>query len=96
MKGLSLLGLAALCGGATSRFISSPDEVNERSVSALRVTLEMAGNTQVKATLANTGESPLKLLRVGSFLDSGLVEKVQVWQAGKFHVDIIIISGSHS
>ncbi|KAK6074053.1 Neutral protease 2-like protein [Seiridium cupressi] len=46
----------------------------------LDVQLEMIGNTGVQATVTNTGNEDLKLLRTGSFLDSAPVEKVQVFK----------------
>lgn len=57
--------------------------VNERDASPLAVNLEMVGNTLVKATITNTGESGLKLFKTGSLIDSAPVEKAEIFQAGE-------------
>ncbi|KAJ3565827.1 hypothetical protein NPX13_g7353 [Xylaria arbuscula] len=46
----------------------------------LNVQIEQVGNSKVKATITNTGADALKLLKVGSILDSAPVEKVKVFQ----------------
>ncbi|KAI1118419.1 neutral protease 2-like protein [Nemania sp. NC0429] len=45
----------------------------------LNVQLEQVGNSGVKATITNTGAEDLKVLKVGTLLDSAPVEKVQVF-----------------
>ncbi len=50
----------------------------------LEVKLEMVGNTAVKATITNSGETDLKLFKTGSVLDEAAVEKVGVFQASTY------------
>jgi len=50
--------------------------------SPLALKLESIGNTEVRATLTNRGATDLKLLTMGTFLDSNPVEKVSVHTAG--------------
>ncbi|CAI6340145.1 unnamed protein product [Periconia digitata] len=72
MKFLSLAALVSLAN-AVSVDLAKRD-------SPLDVKLEMTGNTAVKAKITNTGSEALKVLKVGSFLDSTPVEKVSVFQ----------------
>ncbi|GME55872.1 peptidase m35 deuterolysin protein [Neofusicoccum parvum] len=51
--------------------------LNKRE-SPLDVKLEMVGNTEVKATVTNTGASALKLYKTGTLLDKTAVEKVEI------------------
>lgn len=51
--------------------------------SPLDVSLEVVGNTNVKATIKNTGSEDLKLFKTGTFLDDSHVEKVEVFKAGE-------------
>jgi hypothetical protein len=44
----------------------------------LDVKLTATGNTIVKASITNTGSTPLNLFNKGTFLDSAAVEKVTV------------------
>lgn len=62
-------------------------DVTKRDVS-LAVTLEKAGNTQVKATVVNNGKEAIKVFKTGTFLDSAAVEKVDVFQGCKFSPSI--------
>lgn len=56
--------------------------LSDRDVaSPLAVNLEMVGNTLVKATIVNNGDSDLKLFKTGSLLDSAPVEKAEIFQA---------------
>lgn len=57
-----------------------------RRAAPLAVELEMVGNTDVKATITNTGAEALKIFKTGTFLDDSAVEKVEVFQAGKFRI----------
>jgi len=50
--------------------------------SPLKVSLEMTGNTKVKAVLTNSGESTLKLFNSGTVLDPAPVDKVKVFSGG--------------
>lgn len=50
----------------------------------LNVQLEQVGNSGVKATITNTGAEDLKVLKVGTILDSAPVEKVQVFHGSKY------------
>lgn len=47
----------------------------------LDVKIEVVGNTNVKASITNTGKEPLKVLKTGSILDSAAVEKTQIFSA---------------
>jgi deuterolysin len=51
--------------------------------SPLDVSLEVSGNTEVKATIKNTGSEDLKLFKTGTFLDDSHVEKVEVFKSGE-------------
>ncbi|KAJ6788301.1 hypothetical protein PWT90_07729 [Aphanocladium album] len=46
--------------------------------SPLDVKIQMNGNSQIKAILTNTGDEPLRLLKVGTLLDESPVEKAKV------------------
>jgi deuterolysin len=50
--------------------------------SPLDVKLEMLGNSEVKATISNTGTADLKLFKPGSILDTAEIEKVNVFTGG--------------
>lgn len=65
--------LASLASAASMR----------KSAEPLNVQIEQIGNSVVKATITNTGADALKLLKVGSILDSAPVEKVKVFQGSK-------------
>lgn len=77
MKLSFFLPLAALSGLVSS----VATNLNKRDT-PLTLTLEMVDNTKVKATLTNTGSTALKVLSMGSFLDTAPVEKAQVYTAG--------------
>ncbi|KAF2244174.1 metallo proteinase [Trematosphaeria pertusa] len=72
---MKFLALAALASLASSISI----ELSKRE-SPLDVKLEMTGNTELKASVTNTGSEDLKVLKTGSFLDETAVEKVEVFQ----------------
>ncbi|GAP92034.1 putative deuterolysin metalloprotease [Rosellinia necatrix] len=55
----------------------------DKRESPLDVKLEMIGNTEVKASITNTGSAPVKVFKTGSILDSRPVEKVKVFQGSK-------------
>ncbi|RYO89473.1 hypothetical protein DL766_007625 [Monosporascus sp. MC13-8B] len=74
MKVLTGVSLLASLASAVSVDIGKRD-------SPLDVKLEMVGNTAVKASIINNGETDLKLFKTGSFLDEAAVEKVDVFQA---------------
>jgi len=67
-----VLSVAALASLATALL--------EKRDSPLDVSLEVVGNTEVKATIKNTGASDLKLFKTGTFLDDSHVEKVEVFK----------------
>jgi deuterolysin len=50
--------------------------------SPLVVKIDRVGNSEVKATVTNTGDVALRVLRTGSILDSSPIEKVKVSQGG--------------
>lgn len=72
---LSLAALASLVHGF-SEALSARD-------TPLSVTLEVTGNTDVKAVITNNGSDDLKLFKTGTFLDDSHVEKVEVFKAGE-------------
>ncbi|CAH0058870.1 unnamed protein product [Clonostachys solani] len=74
MKFSSILSLASLASAAP--YFHS----NEGSPDALSVKLEMVGNSDVKASITNNGNSKLRLLKTGTILGNTPVEKVQVAQ----------------
>lgn len=47
----------------------------------LDLQLEMVGNTGIKASLTNNGESALKVVKTGTILDNAATEKVEVFSA---------------
>ncbi|KAK1777215.1 Deuterolysin metalloprotease family-domain-containing protein [Copromyces sp. CBS 386.78] len=47
----------------------------------LDVKIEVVGNTNVKASITNTGMEPLKVLKTGSILDTAAVEKTQIFSS---------------
>ncbi|KAI1358770.1 metallo proteinase [Xylaria arbuscula] len=55
--------------------------VNVREESPLSVSIEQVGNSEVKATITNTGDVALRVVRTGSILDTAPVEKVKITQA---------------
>ncbi|GME28774.1 peptidase m35 deuterolysin [Neofusicoccum parvum] len=76
MKFFTGLSIAALATAASAVSLN----LNKRD-SPLDVKLEMVGNTEVKASVTNTGASDLKLYKTGSFLDTAAVEKVEIYSA---------------
>lgn len=54
---------------------------NKRA-SPLEVKVETVGNSAVKASITNTGDEELKLLKTGTVLDSLAVEKAEIYSAG--------------
>ncbi|KAI0910707.1 metallo proteinase [Ustulina deusta] len=54
--------------------------VNLKRDSPLVVEIEQVGNSEVKASITNTGNVALRVLKAGSILDSSPVEKVKVSQ----------------
>lgn len=78
MKFFTGLSVAALVSAASAVSLN----LNKRD-SPLDVKLEMVGNTEVKATVTNTGADNLKLYKAGSLLDTAAVEKVEIYNAGR-------------
>ncbi|RYP42787.1 hypothetical protein DL768_010223 [Monosporascus sp. mg162] len=69
----SLPYLAALANAAAV-------ELGQRAASSpLDVKIEMVGNSQIKASITNTGDSALRVFKTGSILDSRPIEKVKVF-----------------
>jgi deuterolysin len=54
-----------------------------KRASPLDVKVEQLGNTGFKASITNTGDSALRVLKTGSILDSAPVEKARISQNGK-------------
>lgn len=72
----------ALSVAALASLASAVSATLDKRDSPLDVSLEITGNTAVKATIKNTGSEDLKLFKTGTFLDDSHVEKVEVFQAG--------------
>lgn len=83
MKLLSALAFASWATAAPQKRAPSP----------LNVELGMVGNSEVKATVTNTGESTLKLFKTGTFLDTAPVEKAHVvsngWAPFSIHLPLV-------
>jgi deuterolysin len=78
MKGFTQLSLAALAAYVSATAIN----VNKRE-SPLGVTLEAAGNSEVKVAVTNNGASTINLLSKGTFLDEvNPVQKVKMFSSG--------------
>ncbi|RYO85049.1 hypothetical protein DL764_009234 [Monosporascus ibericus] len=59
-------------------------ELDQRATpSPLDFKIEMVGNSQIKASITNTGNSALRVFKTGSILDSRPIEKVKVSHGGK-------------
>lgn len=72
---------AGLCL-ATSALAVSIDRLEKRD-SPLAINIESVGNSAVKATIVNTGSSPIKVFKTGTILDTKPIEKTQVFSGGK-------------
>ncbi|CAG9975641.1 unnamed protein product [Clonostachys byssicola] len=72
MKFVPFVALASMALAAPSS--------EKRDDSPLDIKIEMVGNSEVKATIVNTGSSSLKVLKTGSILDSAPVEKARVFK----------------
>jgi hypothetical protein len=78
MKGLlSFAALAAAVNGAAVDLSAADAELRP-----LDVTLEMVGNSMVKARVKNIGASPLKLFKTGSLLGEAPIERAEIFQEG--------------
>lgn len=73
----------ALSVAALASLASAFSEALSKRESPLSVSLSVAGNTDVKAVITNTGSESLKLFKTGTFLDDSHVEKVEVFQSGE-------------
>lgn len=60
----------------------------QQRASPLSVKLEMVGNSEVKATITNTGSENVRLLRTGTILDSAAVEKTNVFSGGEPYLSL--------
>ncbi|KAF5024185.1 hypothetical protein F66182_3699 [Fusarium sp. NRRL 66182] len=72
-----------LAGLALASMAVAAPLVDKRAPTPLDVKLELEGNSRVKAVITNHGKNNLKLLKVGTFLDSAPVERAQVFSAEK-------------
>lgn len=52
--------------------------------SPLKVEIQSAGNSAVKAVITNTGSEPIKLMKTGSVLDQTAVEKAEIFSGGTY------------
>ncbi|RYP92462.1 hypothetical protein DL770_001408 [Monosporascus sp. CRB-9-2] len=68
----SLPYLAALANAAAVKL------GQRAALSPLDVKIEMVGNSQIKASITNTGDSALRVFKTGSILDPRPIEKVKV------------------
>ncbi|KLU90446.1 metallo-endopeptidase [Magnaporthiopsis poae ATCC 64411] len=74
MHFLALASLISLASGVAVDLAQRP--------SPLSVAIEVVGNSEIKATVTNSGDSDLKLLKTGSILDSQAVEKTEIMGSG--------------
>ncbi|KAF4435381.1 hypothetical protein F53441_13534 [Fusarium austroafricanum] len=72
-----------LAGLALASMAVAAPLADKRAPTPLNVELKMEGNSKVKAVITNNGKSNLKLLKVGTFLDTAPVERAQVFSAEK-------------
>uniref|UniRef100_L2FA48 deuterolysin n=1 Tax=Colletotrichum fructicola (strain Nara gc5) TaxID=1213859 RepID=L2FA48_COLFN len=78
--------LAALANGAAINLA-------RRDASPLDVKIEQVGNSELKATITNTGSSPLRVLKTGSILDDTPVERAQFTTASTEGVNRVAFNG---
>ncbi|KAJ8111765.1 hypothetical protein ONZ43_g5545 [Nemania bipapillata] len=72
MKALTIFSCLATLANAAA--------VNLQGEAPLVVKIEQVGNSELKASITNTGNEALKVLKAGSILDSSPIEKVKVSQ----------------
>ena len=73
----------AMAAAALTLVSATPIDSEKRAAaSPLKVSLAEAGNAQVTVTLTNTGSSDLSLLKYGTILEAGPVQKVVVLKDG--------------
>ncbi|KAF5518812.1 Neutral protease 2-like protein [Colletotrichum aenigma] len=78
--------LAALANGAAINLA-------RRDASPLDVKIEQVGNSELKATITNTGSSPLRVLKTGSILDDTPIERAQFSTASTDGVNRVAFNG---
>ncbi len=78
MKLLASLALASVALATPRALITRRD-----NSSPLSVEIAMDGNSKVKAVVTNHGDSDLRLLKTGTFLDQAPVEKAKVYTSRK-------------
>ncbi|KAJ4366012.1 hypothetical protein N0V85_009232 [Neurospora sp. IMI 360204] len=71
-----LAGLSLIASVASAMSV----DLTQRG-SPLDVKIQVVGNTNVKASITNTGKDPLKVLKTGSILDTAAVEKTQIFSS---------------
>lgn len=86
MRFLALASLASLASGLAVDPAQRP--------SPLSVAIEVVGNSEVKATVTNSGDSDLKLLKTGSILDPQAVEKTEIVGSGRLSSSSSLIFSS--
>ena len=69
-----LAGLSLLASLASAMSV----DLSQRN-GPLDVKIEVVDNTNVKATITNTGNETLKVLKTGSILDTAAVEKTRIF-----------------
>ncbi|KAF9871888.1 hypothetical protein CkaCkLH20_10520 [Colletotrichum karsti] len=77
--------LAALANGAAVNLA--------RRAGPLDVKIEQVGNSELKASITNTGTAPLRVLKAGSILDGAPIEKAQFSTASADGVSRVAFSG---
>lgn len=74
--------VSCLASLANAAVVSFDKRATSSSASPLDVKIEHVGNSEVKATITNTGSSSLRVLKAGSLFDESPVEKTKVSQGG--------------
>ena len=77
MKCFQIIGLSALVATVSGASVQL-----DKRATPLDVKIEMVGNSLVKATVTNSGDATLKLLKTGSILGEHVVEKTEIFTGG--------------
>lgn len=57
-----------------------------KTPSNVDVKLEIVGNSEVKATIANNGKDDIRIFKPGTILDKSAVQKVKIAADGEHHL----------
>ncbi|TEA13429.1 Neutral protease 2-like protein [Colletotrichum sidae] len=77
--------LAALANGAAINLAKRAEP--------LEVKIEQVGNSELRASITNTGSTPLRVLKAGSILDGSPVEKAQISMSSTDGVSRVAFTG---